>query len=326
MKICKRLGIDYAEAVTGFEFGKQRAVPVITGVVVAAEHEDLVIDEWEKDEEERRIKEEGKREKAALATWRKFLMGLRIVARVREEYGGDADAHMKEEMNPFTNKNKTYYPAASGPERIASTNEDSFKHHDEDTAGGFIVDDDVSGSEGRGGFLPEGYHEEIPSHRDQTDFVVVNEAEPVQKQSVSELPNLNIGDSNAKSETNDDGSDLSDPSGTPPRSQPPSNEPIPLTTKLPKPQTTRTTKKTPKPTANAIEAHSLHPPLATTPPNRKSGRTSAKAVKSHYFAQSSEEDGDEESSEESEGSGDGVAWKPTAKRGRGRPRNGRKRR
>lgn len=326
MKICKRLGIDYAEAVTGFEFGKQRAVPVITGVVVAAEHEDLVIDEWEKDEEERRIKEEGKREKAALATWRKFLMGLRIVARVCEEYGGDADAHMKEEMNPFTNKNKTCYPAASGPKRIALTNEDSLEHHDEDMAGGFIVDDDVSGGEGRGGFLPEGYHEEVPSHRDETDFVIANEAEPVQKQSVPELSNLKVGNSNAKSETNDDGSDLSDPGETPPRSQTPSYKPIPLTTKIPKPRTTRSTKKIPKPTANAIEAHSPHPPLATTRPNRKSVRKSAKAVKSHYFAQSSEEDGDEGSSEESEGSGDGVAWKPTAKRGRGRPRNGGKRR
>ncbi|KAI4188728.1 MAG: hypothetical protein L6R41_001967, partial [Letrouitia leprolyta] len=66
-KICKRLGIDFAEAVTGFEFGKQRAVPVITGVVVAKENEEMVIEEWEKDEEERKIKEEGKREKAALA-------------------------------------------------------------------------------------------------------------------------------------------------------------------------------------------------------------------------------------------------------------------
>ena len=45
VRICKRLGIDFAEAVTGFEFGKQRAVPVITGVVVAEEHEHAVTDE-----------------------------------------------------------------------------------------------------------------------------------------------------------------------------------------------------------------------------------------------------------------------------------------
>lgn len=75
-------------------------------VVVAAENEHRVIDEWKKDEEERKIKEEGKREKMALATWRKWLMGLRVICRVKEEYGHDFEAHVKESTNPFTNQNK----------------------------------------------------------------------------------------------------------------------------------------------------------------------------------------------------------------------------
>ena len=145
MKICKRLGIDYAEAVTGFEFGNKRAVPVITGVVVAAEHEDLVIDEWEKDEEERKRKEEGKREKLALNTWRKFLTGLRIIERVRDEYGGDADAHIREEMNPFTNQNRKQKRRKE--EAVGGEPSNSVDH---DLAGGFLPDDeDIAG----GGFL-----------------------------------------------------------------------------------------------------------------------------------------------------------------------------
>lgn len=150
MTICKRLGIQYAEAVTGFEFGNKRAVPVITGVVVAAENEDLVIDEWEKDEEERKRKEDAKREKVALATWRKFLMGLRIVERVREEYGGDADAHLKDELNPFTNQNKVRKTKKEPPNGEATV--EAANHIEEDTGGGFILDDpDTSG----GGFLPD---------------------------------------------------------------------------------------------------------------------------------------------------------------------------
>jgi len=61
-KIGKALGISYAEACvslsphtcydkqlrrdaqTGFEFKKQRAIPVITGIVVAEENETLVMD------------------------------------------------------------------------------------------------------------------------------------------------------------------------------------------------------------------------------------------------------------------------------------------
>lgn len=147
MKICKRLGIDYAEAVTGFEFGKQRAVPVITGVVVAEENEHQVIDEWEKDEEERRRKEDEKREKAALAGWRKMIMGLRIYERVRNEYGGDElNLDAKEESNPFTKQGTDF-------------SQDALRDVDENMAGGFLVDD-VDGEGGGGGFLPEGYPDE----------------------------------------------------------------------------------------------------------------------------------------------------------------------
>ncbi|KAI8994160.1 hypothetical protein BD414DRAFT_481596 [Trametes punicea] len=43
-KLARQLGFDYAEAVTGFEFKKRRAFPVITGVVVAAENEAALIE------------------------------------------------------------------------------------------------------------------------------------------------------------------------------------------------------------------------------------------------------------------------------------------
>lgn len=162
VRICKRLGIDYAEAVTGFEFGKQRAVPVITGVVVAAEHKNSIIAEWERDEEERRKKEEGKREKVALHLWRKFLMGLRIIERVREEYGGDADAHIREEMNPFTNSKKVRL-LKPGASQMDSTNRTPVRHGDQDTAGGFLV---------------PGYdEEEVPHHR-SGGFIVEDDTAP----------------------------------------------------------------------------------------------------------------------------------------------------
>lgn len=151
MKICKRLGIEYAEAVTGFEFGNKRAVPVITGVVVAEENEHAVIDEWEKDEEERRRKEDDKREKLALHTWKKFLMGLRIIERVRDEYGGDPHAHLKEDINPFTNQNKK---DKKMEERVPeAANEETADGMDEDKAGGFIVDDRIDANVEGGGFM-----------------------------------------------------------------------------------------------------------------------------------------------------------------------------
>lgn len=43
-KIAKRLGFDYAEAVTNFEFKKGRAFPVISGIVVASENEEAILE------------------------------------------------------------------------------------------------------------------------------------------------------------------------------------------------------------------------------------------------------------------------------------------
>lgn len=92
VRICKKLEIDYAEAVTGFEFGKKLAVPVIEGVVVAQEHEQAVREAWVEHAEQQRIKEEGKLEKAVLDLWKRMLMGLRIRERVSDTYGEDGEA------------------------------------------------------------------------------------------------------------------------------------------------------------------------------------------------------------------------------------------
>ncbi|TQN74044.1 DNA repair protein rhp42 [Colletotrichum shisoi] len=86
VKVCKRLKIDYAEAVVDFEFGNRMAVPVIQGVVIAEEYHDQVMEEIRKDEVERARKEDEKRRKEALRLWSKFLKGLRIVERIRQDY------------------------------------------------------------------------------------------------------------------------------------------------------------------------------------------------------------------------------------------------
>jgi xeroderma pigmentosum group C-complementing protein len=143
-EICKKLGIDYAEAVTGFEFGARMAVPVITGVVIAEENEEMVLEQWEKDEAERARKEDEKRTKAALGMWRKFLMGMRIVERMREEYGDDADDNV-DVLNPWINKNSKGKYAEQIDEE---TQRRIMDRHEEDMAGGF---------------LPEGHHEEEPA-------------------------------------------------------------------------------------------------------------------------------------------------------------------
>lgn len=125
-RICKKLGVDYAEACTGFEFGKQRAVPVLTGVVVAAENEDLVKDAWEAEEAEKARKEEAKRETLALTTWKRFLTGLRILERMRREYGDEAELPKAEILDAPSSKKSEW---------------DAFQSHEGNFEGGFIRED-----------------------------------------------------------------------------------------------------------------------------------------------------------------------------------------
>lgn len=132
---------------------------------------------WEKEEEERRIKEEGKREKTALAMWRKWLMGLRIIERVREEYGGDADAHIAEEVSPFTNpsKAKKALQADTGAGSTRNQGPSSYADDKEAIEGGFLSDDDddLDG----GGFLPEG-HDEVDVPRRAGELTIEDEKSP----------------------------------------------------------------------------------------------------------------------------------------------------
>ncbi|KAI1462126.1 Rad4-domain-containing protein [Annulohypoxylon moriforme] len=128
VRVCKRLEVDYAEAVVGFEFGHRMAVPVIQGVVIAEENYERVIEELEKDEAERARKEDEKRRKEVLGMWRKFLMGLRIADRFKQDFG-----HLDDSVEVF------------GHDAGIDKDFEAMRQRDEDMAGGF---------------LPEGYEEE----------------------------------------------------------------------------------------------------------------------------------------------------------------------
>ncbi|KAK3352700.1 Rad4 transglutaminase-like domain-containing protein [Lasiosphaeria hispida] len=151
-RVCKRLGVDYAEAVVDFEFGHRMAVPVIQGVVVAEEYHDQVMEELAKDEAEKSRKEDEKRRKAALAMWRKFMMGMRIVERIKQEYG-----HIGDDEEVF----RRGAPLGDGDAEMA------------DAPGEAGEGDEDMG----GGFLPEGYEseEEKGDHTTSAFFPVVDE-------------------------------------------------------------------------------------------------------------------------------------------------------
>ena len=119
-------------------------------------------------------------------------MGLRIIERVREEYGGGDDAHIAEEMNPFTNPSKAKKVKKALQAEIetgSTTDQDPSSHAtgNEAPGGGFCADDDDDDDDDDdvvakgGGFFPEGYDEvEVPHRAGELtiDDEVVNDEPP----------------------------------------------------------------------------------------------------------------------------------------------------
>lgn len=167
-RICNKLGVDFAEAVTGFEFGARMAIPVIEGVVVAEENADLVKNAWQEYEQERVRKEDEKRRKAALGMWRKMMMGLRIIKRIKEEYPEDA-ANDQELLNDW-GTGRTVDQSNLAPEEDDEARA-AMDRHEEEMAGGFFREGheeeevsqqtffptrhDTDGEDGEGGFMVE---------------------------------------------------------------------------------------------------------------------------------------------------------------------------
>jgi xeroderma pigmentosum group C-complementing protein len=148
--VCKKLDVQFAEACVGFEFGKQRAVPVIQGVVINLKDEKAVRQRWREEQEVLRAREDERRTAAALGTWRKMVIGLRILERMRVEYDTSGGA---EERNPFVEKAKRE-GRGGGIVDLTSDGDgnDDRGHLDEDEmAGGF--------------FQPGHEEEEVPQSR-----------------------------------------------------------------------------------------------------------------------------------------------------------------
>ncbi|EGN98589.1 hypothetical protein SERLA73DRAFT_92039 [Serpula lacrymans var. lacrymans S7.3] len=95
-KIARKLGFDYAEAVTGFEFRKQRANPVIEGIVVASENEAVLLEAYWEAEQNAEEKARIKRQEQVLKRWTRLIHGLRIRQRLQKQYATDPEREQPE--------------------------------------------------------------------------------------------------------------------------------------------------------------------------------------------------------------------------------------
>lgn len=85
-RTCKRMGIDCAQAVTGFDFHSGSSHPTFDGFVVCEEFAERVVEQWWTDQKEAQRKEEAKIKDRVHGNWRKLVRGLMIRARLQRKY------------------------------------------------------------------------------------------------------------------------------------------------------------------------------------------------------------------------------------------------
>ncbi|KAI1768568.1 Rad4-domain-containing protein [Hypoxylon sp. FL1150] len=135
------LGIDYAPALTGFQFKGRQGTAVLHGAVVPAEHEEAVRavigglhDQAAEFEKERRRRE-------VFKAWRVFLMNLRVRQRLWADVDEEEEAADQEAVK--LKAEKVEADEHEPEEEDAAQQGDSSDDNDE--AGGFVIDDDYAG-------------------------------------------------------------------------------------------------------------------------------------------------------------------------------------
>uniref|UniRef100_UPI0037E95E59 DNA repair protein complementing XP-C cells isoform X2 n=1 Tax=Semicossyphus pulcher TaxID=241346 RepID=UPI0037E95E59 len=86
-RVARKLDMDAAPAVTGFDFHGGYSHAVTDGYIVCEEHEEVLRAAWAEEQELQKQKEKEKREKRATSNWTLLVKGLLIRERLKQRYG-----------------------------------------------------------------------------------------------------------------------------------------------------------------------------------------------------------------------------------------------
>jgi xeroderma pigmentosum group C-complementing protein len=155
----KILGIDYADAVTGFEFKGRRGTAVFGGIVIAQEYKEALEEVLRGIADERRQAAVEARSAEALRLWRLFLIKLRIAERVKVYADEDEKMEYSDEQEPEPEIDMDYAGEIGGgfiPEEGGGFVPEDAGGFATENGGGFIPEDDepIAQDEG-GGFIPD---------------------------------------------------------------------------------------------------------------------------------------------------------------------------
>ncbi|XP_077869408.1 DNA repair protein complementing XP-C cells homolog [Saccoglossus kowalevskii] len=85
-RVARKLNIDCAQAMIGWDFHGGYCHPLFDGFVVCEEHQEMLLDAWQQDQQETERKEREKKEKRVLKHWKLLIKGLLIRERLKKRF------------------------------------------------------------------------------------------------------------------------------------------------------------------------------------------------------------------------------------------------
>jgi xeroderma pigmentosum group C-complementing protein len=96
-RAARTLGVDYADAVTGFEFKGRHGTAVVNGIVVATQYREAIEETLRCIQDERLQAELDRKSDESLRLWKHFLLKLRIAEKVKSYVFEGEDMEVQEE-------------------------------------------------------------------------------------------------------------------------------------------------------------------------------------------------------------------------------------
>jgi xeroderma pigmentosum group C-complementing protein len=91
--VAKKLDIDCAPAMVGWEFTNGFMRPVYEGFVICKEAAEFIMDAWNQDVEEQAKNLAAKKEKRAIYNWSKLVRGMLLYKKIANKYGNMVNYH-----------------------------------------------------------------------------------------------------------------------------------------------------------------------------------------------------------------------------------------
>lgn len=154
-RAARTLGVDYADAVTGFEFKGRHGTAVVNGIVVATQYREAVEETLRCIQDERLQAELDRKSDESLRLWKHFLLKLRIAEKVKSYVFEGEDMEVQEERE--SDKDPMDFDDDGGGgflpefgEEIAQTTDRAIGFAD---FGSVEADEDLPESSAQGGFV-----------------------------------------------------------------------------------------------------------------------------------------------------------------------------